>query len=148
MYVQKFTPQQRELILNMYHGHCAYCGTKLTLYGNANNRFVIDHIVPQSHKHLYKYNPKEWIWWFNVVPACALCNNRKMQKSLLEYKSWILYQLATYNKFIPGIIKEKPEIKFYFERWISVPEHNLYNREAYIYTGDEQYIKDLDRLKI
>ena len=58
------------------NGHCAYCGILL------DSEICIDHIIPRSR------NGKDTVE--NLLLCCRSCNSRKKNRTLEEYRSFLL----------------------------------------------------------
>ena len=99
-------------VYEKYNGHCAYCGSTLTL-----KEMRVDHI-----QSVYYYNGTNDIENYN--PACRMCNFYKSTMPIEKFReqlgqltsrlerSVFIYRLA--KKY--GLIKEtQVPIKFYFE---------------------------------
>lgn len=97
----------REEIHSKFGGRCAYCGTEITL-----KQMHVDHVIPlyrgSKDSHLEAVprmkiearvrgtNAPE-----NLFPACIPCNILKRDRTLEEFRVWILYEmqmLANYDK--------------------------------------------------
>lgn len=108
---KKIKKEIRELVLNKYDRHCAYCGQPLTL-----KTMQVDHIQPL---HLGGLDDLS-----NYNPACRSCNHYKSTLSLekfrkqLEHIPFNLERSVIFNiacRF--GLIeKGHSNIVFYFER--------------------------------
>ena len=94
------------------NGHCWYCGLTLDPF----DTFTLDHVVPQSQGGS---NAVE-----NLVAACKSCNSSKGQKSVEQYRAYLLKragQIFTSEQFewlkTKGITVPAPDgFRFYFER--------------------------------
>lgn len=65
----------RAVIWDKTDGRCWYCGKQI----NPFREFAIDHVIPQS-----KGGPDTFD---NLVPACRLCNGRKHDHDLEEFRA-------------------------------------------------------------
>lgn len=68
--INDFTTVQWKLMKTVYNNSCFYCGSD-------KYKLTQDHIIPISRGGNHNI--------FNIVPACALCNCRKNNKTLKEY---------------------------------------------------------------
>ena len=108
----------RERVYLKYHGHCAYCGCKIT-----PDTFQVDHIVPRAR--YAKIHPNGNVNAFtNLNPSCRSCNKYKDVYLLDELRHEIgqqierLRRLSTFNLAERyGLIHCTPKkVKFYFEK--------------------------------
>ena len=108
----RLSKADREAIYDMYAGHCAYCGEKITL-----KDMQVDHMQP-----LRKGGADELS---NMVPACRSCNHYKSTLTVDQFREYlsrihsrllrdsVAYRVA--ERF--GIVKYHPDpIVFYFEK--------------------------------
>ena len=119
---------ERELILNKYDKHCAYCGCLLTL-----KTMQVDHVKPIMRTKLYIGNNKykdtgcmfpQYDTFENKVPACRLCNYHKHTFTLEEFRSEIQEKVnRVKNSNVRllmqfNLLMENPDltVKFYFEK--------------------------------
>jgi 5-methylcytosine-specific restriction endonuclease McrA len=107
------TKEQREMVYNKYHRHCAYCGCVLE-YKNMQ----VDHLVPKiiQNDNVDSYG--------NLMPSCRRCNHYKRALSLDAFRRNIktiherLYNIYIFKVAVDyGIIRILPfNGKFYFEK--------------------------------
>ena len=69
--IKTLTTNQWRIILGLYSGKCAYCGSK--------KEIQLDHVIPVSKGGGTTIT--------NVVPACKSCNTSKRNKLLTEWMS-------------------------------------------------------------
>jgi len=107
-----FNNHKRQRIFNKTHGHCGYCGCKIT-----PDNFQVDHITPLA-KGGSNYE-------FNLIASCSLCNKYKGALSVVEFKKRILEQVEVIRKSNGkfrllehmGIVWVREDgISFFFER--------------------------------
>lgn len=109
-----FTREQRKSILAKTGGHCAYCGTPLSI-----GAMQIDHVQPL---HLGGTNDET-----NLMPSCRSCNHYKSTLTLEKFRAQVAGMVdvllrgnATFrNACRFGLIAVKPtptKIEFFFER--------------------------------
>ena len=107
----------RQAIYDKCNGHCAYCGTPITL-----KQLGVDHVWPQ---HFSEYLPigSDINSTNNLLPACKSCNTVKGVYFLDEWRAEIskkatrlrrISRFALLLRFGIVEIVEKPVI-FYFE---------------------------------
>jgi hypothetical protein len=125
---QTFTPKQRTFIYEMFNGHCAYCGMKVDFSSKSKMGFVVEHIIPER---IIVEKVKFYPWWLNLAPSCARCNNRKMIKSISEFRAYMLQQIRLIHVFMENHLTKAPTIRFYFERY-PFSNTDLYAREQYM----------------
>src|SRR5437867_7000327 len=65
-----FTPEQWELLKQIYGHRCAYCGKK--------RKLTMDHVIPLSKGGLHHAS--------NIVPACKTCNSVKRDREAPSYQ--------------------------------------------------------------
>jgi 5-methylcytosine-specific restriction endonuclease McrA len=125
----------RTKIYNKCDGHCAYCGTDITI-----KQMQIDHVFPKNSKHYLDYPPQTITSYWgtmiapkisdiddesNLLPSCRRCNNYKSSFYLEEFRYELKLQIQRARKQSVnfrnaerfGLLKviEKPII-FYFEK--------------------------------
>jgi len=111
------TKSERELIRNMFNGHCAYCGKKLC------KTFHVDHVKPMQRgipgaserdKEAVKY------------PSCKRCNLWKKTYSIEQFRAEIANQVERVRRESAGfrlaenfglIAEITGPVEFYFERF-------------------------------
>lgn len=115
----------RERIYNKYNGHCAYCGTHITL-----SEMQVDHLQPKWHNlsdeechkmGLVRGTDEE----SNLMPSCRACNYYKHTMSIEGFRARLAGLTARLMKefdarlaYRHGMIKILEwDRKFYFERW-------------------------------
>ena len=69
-------------LIFQYRGCCAYCGVR-------NRRLTVDHVVPRRDGGTN--DPK------NILPACTVCNTRKADMSVEEFREALKTFLAGGN---------------------------------------------------
>lgn len=97
---------KRNLVFNMFNGHCAYCGSSLDKLD-----FHSDHIVP--------YNQTADNSLSNLLPACPKCNMIKGTLSIEQFREHIPQKIldGTQGYLISRFYDFKPtKIQFYFEK--------------------------------
>lgn len=105
------TENKRKKVYNMFDGHCAYCGKKITI-----DEMTIDHCKPKSKKGSNDL--------FNLYPSCKECNGQKGSKTISEYRNYLsllpvsLLDNIDYAQAIKfELIKQAPHpVQFYFEK--------------------------------
>jgi len=102
----------RVKVLAKTNGRCAYCGCEL------NNKFQVDHIVPQIRKGENIHHID------NLLPSCASCNNYKSTFSVEQFRKELgelvrrlnetntIYRIAKRFNHVQEFVKP---ITFYFE---------------------------------
>lgn len=73
------TREMRLAVIEKTHGHCVYCGCRLTLTNGYANSYHADHVLPVTKGGTNDIG--------NLVPACANCNSRKSAKTTLVFMS-------------------------------------------------------------
>lgn len=109
---RRLSAKERKNVYDMYHAHCAYCGTQITFRG-----MQIDHKQPLA-------NGGEDVLE-NMLPACRSCNHYKHTLDIEGFRTYledipkrlkrdcIAYQVGA--RF--GIVKVgEPKVVFYFEK--------------------------------
>lgn len=121
----------REEIRLKFGGRCAYCGTEITL-----KQMHVDHVIPlyrgSSDGNLAGFprlniearvrgtNSRE-----NLFPACIPCNILKRDRTLEEFRIWILYEMQMLKDYDKGyrsclrferVIENWEPVVFHFER--------------------------------
>jgi uncharacterized protein (TIGR02646 family) len=99
---KKKNPEQRAKIMQMFDNHCAYCGCDLD-----DENSTVDHIIPKIKGGTNAYE--------NLYPSCGRCNSLKSDRSIDEYRVYILERI---NQLFPV----GGGLKFYFERIINLTE--------------------------
>jgi len=69
-------PFIKKALLELSHGKCCYCETKL---GEESKYLTVDHF---HHKNDY---PDEVVVWENLFPACSRCNSKKGTHNTYRY---------------------------------------------------------------
>lgn len=109
---KKLTKEQRKQVYDIFDGHCAYCGCKITL-----SEMQVDHI-----EALHRGGRDEES---NMFPACRSCNKYKstltlegFRKALERMPVALNRDNATYRIAVRYglIIPDEHKVKFYFER--------------------------------
>lgn len=90
---KKLSIEERNLIYNMFDGHCAYCGCNLNFEG-----LTIDHIKPLN-------TAKGTDTLDNMFPACFNCNHEKSNLTLEKYRA----KKGIQNKFFFEVYRGKAE---------------------------------------
>jgi len=101
----------RQLIIEKYDYHCAYCGCEITL-----KTMQVDH---KTSIHIGGTNDIE-----NLMPACRLCNHYKRAETLETFRGYIVDMLRKLEKVYIFRVSEKYGMinwkkwdgLFYFER--------------------------------
>ena len=102
----------RRKVYRKYSGHCAYCGTKITI-----DQMQIDHVraVRRGGKDAVE----------NYFPACRSCNTSKATYTVEEFRERLIIDVDRMRRDSAkfrilerfGIVKQmKSQIRFYFER--------------------------------
>lgn len=111
---------EREALLGMFGGRCAYCGCEL------GSRWHADHVEPVIRRAWVGLPPErpENDRIANMFPACAPCNISKGSMRLEDWRGWLAGHVKSLNAHhsIYRLVKafglvqetEKPVI-FYFE---------------------------------
>ena len=122
--MSKSSNKKREEIWLKYSGHCAYCGTEITM-----KQMQVDHIKPLYRND--KVTTLE-VWGVergtddinNLNPSCVRCNKWKSTYSLEMFRKIVKESLTRLNRDTPNFrlardyglltISEK-DVIFYFE---------------------------------
>lgn len=106
------TKGKRQKIYEKYNGHCAYCGSAISL-----KEMQIDHIIP---KRLGGTDDIE-----NLNPSCGICNHYKRATQLEVWRKCFLDEIIKRLKKVYifkvaeryGMVQVKEgDKKFYFEK--------------------------------
>lgn len=104
----KMSDKKRKAVYDKFNGHCAYCGCKISY-----RELVVDHFIAFSKNGGDKID--------NLFPSCELCNGRKHDFGLEEFRKQI-ENLPNENfprlKMLCKYYNIKPKRKgflFYFE---------------------------------
>lgn len=108
---KKISPQMRQVVLDKYGGHCAYCGKEIDL-----KSLRVDHIEP------FYLGGKDELANFN--PSCCDCNFYKstfsvedFRKNLMSLHERIMKPFISRLGADYGIVQIKPfDGQFYFEK--------------------------------
>lgn len=112
---RKLSVAERQEVYDKMHGHCAYCGTKITI-----KQMQVDHVIP-----LDGWSQKGTDTLDNMFPACRSCNHYKSRSTLegfrkmLEHMPHVLMRdSVTYKNAVRyGLVSPTPRpIVFYFEK--------------------------------
>lgn len=79
---EKISNSIRIQVFNKTQGKCWYCG-KNTVFGNQKNKSGND-VFCVEHIDNYGGNDIE-----NLVPSCFLCNKKKRNRTLEEFRLWL-----------------------------------------------------------
>ena len=109
---RRLSAKERKQVFDMFHGHCAYCGTEVTFRG-----MQVDHKIPLAAGGEDTLE--------NMYPACRSCNHYKHTLDIEGFRVYlegipkrlnrdcIAYQVG----FRFGIVKlGESKVKFYFEK--------------------------------
>jgi 5-methylcytosine-specific restriction endonuclease McrA len=96
-YGNKYEPINRRYVYMKHNYICTSCGVKCihpNKYSyNQSNAATLDHIIPKSKGGSHTYN--------NVTLLCRLCNTKKSDKILLDYKRNISQMEIEFTGYIP-----------------------------------------------
>lgn len=114
----------RERIYNKYNGHCAYCGTHITL-----SEMQVDHLQPKWHNLTDEDCEKKGIDRGtddedNLMPSCRACNYYKHTSTLDGFRARLaVLQSIVMESFNARLALKYQMIslqpwdgKFYFEK--------------------------------
>lgn len=110
----------RQRVYDKCNGHCAYCGTKITI-----KEMQVDHVISkynweQQKNHLPNVNHID-----NLLPSCRYCNRLKDTCSLEVFREQVSLQLQRANDYSANyrmakrygqVIEQPTPIVFYFEK--------------------------------
>lgn len=123
----------RQLVYAKYDGHCAYCGKEIDY-----SDMQVDHIYPKYRYNLLKAEaeknpllaersgfPKDIDDFSNLNPSCRMCNFRKSEWTVDQFREEIRHQAKGVMKSFQARMSEvyhliqltDHPIKFYFEIW-------------------------------
>jgi hypothetical protein len=112
--------QQRLQIYGKYDGHCAYCGRAIDY-----REMQVDHIRAKWRSEIYDGLTREEIESMtNFNPSCRMCNFRKGELTIEEFRREIRLQSEREMQRFQarmsaayGLIEHHPEreVTFYFE---------------------------------
>lgn len=115
----------RERIYNKYNGHCAYCGTHITL-----KEMQVDHLQPKWHNLTDEECKRKGIERgtddeSNLMPSCRACNYYKHTLSIEDFRirlnglqSRVIKPFDARLALRYGMIQIQPwDGIFYFERY-------------------------------
>ncbi len=106
----KNSPIVRRTLWTIYNKKCFYCSKSIPF-----NNFQVDHLIPESLNKdeaikLYDLDEDfELNSYYNLVPTCFPCNNRK--RAAVYSKNAILFYLEEIKKKIPKIISLEEKFK-------------------------------------
>lgn len=127
----------RELVYQMYGGHCGYCGCELKTIRDMQ----VDHIEPKRRelKFVTKGYTKKLVsidnfdeekdTMENYMSSCRACNIRKGSMTIEQFRNQLLHlqerlktqsgSKSNYNAALQyGLIEEKEnKVEFYFEKY-------------------------------
>lgn len=85
--------EKRGLVFYKTDGHCGYCGRKLDPFEN----WHVEHMVPQAKNGSNELN--------NLISSCDNCNVRKRNRTIEEFRDWILGSIAAdlRKKWLPRL---------------------------------------------
>lgn len=108
---RKLTKAERREVYDKMNGHCAYCGSELTM-----ENMTADHVVPLANGGDDIID--------NMMPACRSCNHYKSTMTLERFReaverfpSVLARDSVTYRNAVRfGVVKPNPhKVTFYFE---------------------------------
>ncbi|WP_133965165.1 HNH endonuclease [Eubacterium limosum] len=108
---KRLSKDERMRILNMFDGHCAYCGCKIEY-----NEMQIDHVIPLRRGGADTVE--------NMLPACRSCNHYKSTLDLEDFRKMIekmpdtlIRDSVTYKNAVRFgvVVPNKLPVIFYFE---------------------------------
>nr|DAK92720.1 MAG TPA: RECOMBINATION ENDONUCLEASE VII [Caudoviricetes sp.] len=108
----------RRAVFEKYGGHCAYCGTEITM-----KTMQIDHLTPLVYA---RFGVPNIDTTENYMPACRSCNHYKSTLSLEKFRDMLERQpeilardSVTYRIAVRfGTVQPTPhKITFYFEKF-------------------------------
>lgn len=119
------TPEARLKVFKKYHGHCAYCGDKISY-----KSFQVDHINPlwRGHKQerLNDYNILKGCNGIdNLNPSCRSCNSSKSTWTIEQWRRELYLKVNRIRRDSSqfrileryGLVKVNPQdILFHFEK--------------------------------
>jgi hypothetical protein len=114
------TKAQRQQVYDKTEGHCAYCGTLITI-----EQMQADHIAAFEYAHIMEAQGNDPNSIDNYLPACRSCNYIKDTLPLEKFRNTIEYWPETLrrdsvtfrNALRFGIVKVIPQrVVFYFEK--------------------------------
>ena len=109
-------------VYNKYNGHCAYCGKAIEY-----KDMQVDHIRSKVRSKIYDGLTHEEIECMeNYNPSCRMCNFRKGELTIEEFRKEVELQAARAMKTFQARMSEayklieyhpEREVKFYFETY-------------------------------
>ena len=88
----KTSPTLRGRIYYKTDGRCAYCGKVLDPF----HGWHIEHVIPKAQNGTDEES--------NLVPSCSLCNRKKKDKNIEEFRWWIynsiMNRIDSIDKFL------------------------------------------------
>ena len=133
------TKGDRQKVLEMFGGKCAYCGCVL------GKHWHVDHLKPLNRDSVYDKDKRKFVQTGtcqnpendcieNCMPSCASCNITKSTLTLEMFRAYIQQTVESLNsnhyaayKFAKrfGLIQETPkEVNIYFE----IHTHDIHSR--------------------
>jgi len=117
---RKLTKAERLVVYNKMDGHCAYCGTEITL-----RQMQVDHLIPMEFYEAYMALGQDLDQLDNFLPACRSCNNYKHTLTLEKFRDALermpdvlIRDSVTYRNAVRfGLVTPTPHpVVFYFEK--------------------------------
>ncbi len=87
-----------------YGGHCAYCGKKLDISADPfdHDELIIDHLIPRIDGGTNDID--------NLMPSCRVCNLRKKNKSLRNFRMRLEQKITNLLQDTIQIIINEPSL--------------------------------------
>ena len=112
---RKLSPEERKQVYDITGGHCAYCGTEISI-----KQMQVDHVIPING---WNVNGPDTI--DNMLPACRSCNHYKSSTSLERFREMLesmpqtlMRDSVTYKNAVRyGLVIPNPKpVVFYYEK--------------------------------
>lgn len=125
---RRLTKDERKEVYAKCGGHCAYCGTPITLSG-----MQVDHMIPMELYEAYAAIGQDIDTMENYMPACYSCNHYKSSLTVERFKiaieRWpdvLMRDSVTYKNAVRfGQVLPNPHpVEFYFEKLRRENQHH------------------------
>jgi hypothetical protein len=148
--VNRRSSKTRGDVLDKTDGHCWYCSTLLKPYQREvhplrqNRNYCIDHAVPRSTGGSDEFE--------NLVPSCWICNNRKGDMTIEEFRQLISQyhglavtrRHAEYRRKRFGFGDYTSRLVFFFETLETSDEEELKKGARLFFFRDPTYLTQRD----